>query len=49
MDFLFRKTDEIGGKHLNSEDYLMQMDGQGVSGLAIKQVPEVIQEVLEKN
>ena len=26
----FQKNDEIGGKHLNSEDYLMQMDGQGV-------------------
>lgn len=45
----FQKNDEIGGKHLNSEDYLMQMDGQGVFRFAIKQVPEVIQEVLEKN
>ena len=27
----------------------MQMDGQGVFRFAIKQVPEVIQEVLEKN
>ena len=44
-----QKNDEIGGKHLNSEDYLMQMDGQGVFRFAIKQVPEVIQEVLEKN
>lgn len=44
-----QNNDEIGGKHLNSEDYLMQMDGQGVFRFAIKQVPEVIQEVLEKN
>ena len=34
---------------MNSEDYLMQMDGQGVFRFAIKQVPEVIQEVLKKN
>ena len=44
-----QNNDEIGGKHLNSEDYLMQMDGQGVFRFAIKQVPEAIQEVLEKN
>ena len=31
-----QKNDEIGGKHLNSEDYLMQMDGQGVFRFAIK-------------
>ena len=48
MDFLFRKMMRLAGKHLNSEDYLMQMDGQGVFRFAIKQVPEVIQEVLEK-
>ncbi len=31
----FQKNDEIGGKHLNSEDYLMQMDGQGVFRFAL--------------
>ena len=44
-----QNTEENGETHLTREDYLMKMDGQGVFRFAIKQVPEVIREVLKKN
>ena len=37
------------GEGIPEEDYFIQMDGQAVFKFAVKRVPEVIREVLEKN
>ena len=40
---------DVENQHLHPEEYKMQMDGQEVFKFAVRQVPAVIKEVLEKN
>lgn len=39
----------VSAEHMTDPEYYMQMDGQAVFKFAVKKVPEVVNEVLEKN